>query len=301
MHIRQIETFYWAARLGSFANAAKRLNATQSAVSMRIQELESRLGVRLFDRSQRSARLTPDGVSLLPHAEQLIRTTELIFASIAKREAISGYVRVGVVEIIAHTWLPKFLALLQRVYPGVRVELEVGLSHVTEAKLGAGDLDMALTACELPASRYVSVDLGTVPFRWMVHPSFNGISDTLLPDELTNLPVILTSKEDQHRGSTLHWMSNNGVQFHALTICNTFVTAAAMAKAGLGVALLPPSLYAKDIAEGALRVLSCTPEIDPLKIHCLRPRQGQTPAHRAVEWAAVAASSFPNKAVSEQP
>ena len=43
MNIRQIETFFWAARLGSFAKAALRLNATQSAVSMRIQEVESRL------------------------------------------------------------------------------------------------------------------------------------------------------------------------------------------------------------------------------------------------------------------
>ena len=51
MNLRQLETFFWAARLGSFAKAAQRLNATQSAVSMRIQEIENRLNTVLFDRS----------------------------------------------------------------------------------------------------------------------------------------------------------------------------------------------------------------------------------------------------------
>jgi DNA-binding transcriptional LysR family regulator len=207
MDIRKIETFYWAARLGSFASAAKRLNATQSAVSMRIHELESRLGVRLFDRSQRSARLTPDGVSLLPYAEQLIRTSEQMFAAIGRRESISGYVRVGVAEIVAHTWLPQFLEVLRRVYPRVRVELDVALSHLTEAKLGDGELDMALTSCELPASRYVSIDLGAVTFRWMASPHMPGVPDKMAPAELCTLPAILTSKEEQHRGATLHWMT----------------------------------------------------------------------------------------------
>ena len=301
MDLKKIETFYWAARLGSFASAAKKMNATQSAVSMRINELERRLGIRLFDRSQRSARLTPDGVSLLPYAEQLIRTTEQMFASVARHESISGYVRVGVAEIVAHTWLPQFLEVLHRVYPRIQVELEIAISHLTEAKLGEGALDMALTSCELPLSRYVTVDLGAVVFRWMASPSMPGVPDEVTPRELCSLPVILTSKEDQHRGSTLHWMTSHRVQFGSLTICNTFTTAGAMAKAGLGLALLPTSLYAKDLAEGSLRQLVCTPEIDPLRIYSLRPRERQSAAHRAVEWAALSASSFPGKAVAEQP
>jgi DNA-binding transcriptional LysR family regulator len=61
MNLRQVETFYWAAKLGSFSAAAERMNATQSTVSMRIQEIERDLGVALFDRVQRTARLTPKG------------------------------------------------------------------------------------------------------------------------------------------------------------------------------------------------------------------------------------------------
>jgi DNA-binding transcriptional LysR family regulator len=295
MKLKQIETFYWAAQLGSFSRAAKRLNATQSAVSMRIRELEGRLGVSLFDRSQRSVRLTPDGVSILPYAEQLVRTAQEMLATMARKEAISGFVRVGVAEIVAHTWLPQFLELLNTSYPFIRVELEVALSHLTELKLGDGGLDMALTTCELPSSRYINTSLGAIPFRWMASPLLQNVPDRVLPKDLCKLPAILTCKEEKHRGEILHWVVENRIRFESLTVCNTFVTAAAMAKAGLGLALLPTNLYAKDVADGSLRVITCSPDPRPLSVYSLRPREGQTPAHRAVEWAAMTASTFPGK------
>ena len=179
--------------------------------------------------------------------------------------------------------------------------MDVALSHLTEARLGDGALDMALTSCELPASRYVSVDLGAVTFRWMASPRMADVPDKAVPAELCTLPAILTSKEEQHRGATLHWMTSYHVQFSSLTICNTFTTAAALSKAGLGLALLPTTLYAHDVTEGSLRLVPCTPEIEPLRIYSLRPREVQSAAHRAVEWAALTASTFPDKAAAQQP
>jgi DNA-binding transcriptional LysR family regulator len=60
LNTRQLEAFYWAAKLGSFTAAAQRLRTTQSAVSMRVCELERRLGATLFDRRHRAA-ITPRG------------------------------------------------------------------------------------------------------------------------------------------------------------------------------------------------------------------------------------------------
>jgi hypothetical protein len=57
--------------LGSFSASAKRLYAMQSAVSMRVRELERTLGVDLFDRTHRSARLTPRGRELMEYASYI--------------------------------------------------------------------------------------------------------------------------------------------------------------------------------------------------------------------------------------
>lgn len=58
---KQLEAVFWVVQLGGFAPAANKLHTTQSAVSKRVQELESLFETPLFDRSLRSARLTEKG------------------------------------------------------------------------------------------------------------------------------------------------------------------------------------------------------------------------------------------------
>ena len=61
---KQMEALYWIVQLGSFEAAASRLNATQSAVSKRVQELERLFEITVFDRAHRSARLTEKGAEI---------------------------------------------------------------------------------------------------------------------------------------------------------------------------------------------------------------------------------------------
>jgi len=84
--LKQLETFYWVSRLRSFVLAAERLHSTQSAVSMRIKDLEVSLGVSLFDRTQRSAQLTAKGQELLKYAEKMIATASQIRDRVAIRK-----------------------------------------------------------------------------------------------------------------------------------------------------------------------------------------------------------------------
>ncbi len=61
MTFKQLEALYWIGQLGGFAPAARKLHTTQSAISKRVHELEQVFDTALFDRSQRSARLTEKG------------------------------------------------------------------------------------------------------------------------------------------------------------------------------------------------------------------------------------------------
>ena len=291
MNLRQIETFYWAARLGSFAQAAQRLNATQSAVSMRIQELEARIGVPLFDRSQRTARLTPQGVLLMPHVEEVLLAADRFRHAASEKEDIVGYVRLGVAEIVALTWLPDFIRFVRQNYPRLQLEIEVTLSHLIEEKLYAGALDVAFAACEMSQSRFVSSAIDEVQFSWMCSPALPAIPEVLTPTALSELPVIATSREWQFRGSTLAWLTSNEVHFRNLTICNTFRTAASLAIAELGFAYLPERLYRSEIEAGRLRRLRSDPSPLPLTIYAVRSLNGSTPAHVMLEKAAETAIS----------
>src|SRR6266481_5565008 len=98
MQLREIETFYWTATIGNFARAAERLETSQATVSARIAALERRLGLKLFDRSKRSARLTARGREMLGWAESILRLARDAEAAMADPTALGGTVRLGVSE-----------------------------------------------------------------------------------------------------------------------------------------------------------------------------------------------------------
>src|ERR687887_1726174 len=82
MDLDTVRTFVAAADAGRFQEAAAELAVTQQAVSKRIAALERDLGVRLFTRTPRGARLTIDGQAFLPHARELLRVAERADASV---------------------------------------------------------------------------------------------------------------------------------------------------------------------------------------------------------------------------
>lgn len=69
MTLKQIEAFYWAAKLGSFAIAAQRLQVTQSSLSKRVAELEESVGALLFDRTMRSTAVRRRSITACPRRE----------------------------------------------------------------------------------------------------------------------------------------------------------------------------------------------------------------------------------------
>lgn len=290
MQLKQIETFYWAARLGSFARAAQHLNATTSSVSMRIRELETRLGVVLFDRAHKKTWLTSDGMHLLPLAEQLLAASDRIFKAVPDSDAPVGYVRLGVAEVVAIRYLPSFLAEVRQRYPGIRLEIEVALSHVLEDKLYNGTLDMAFAPCQLSASRFSHTPLSSEDFRWMCSPTLAGIPDVVSPAEFMDLPLIATSRETLFRGSIQRWINENRVSFRNPTICNTFTIAGNMAVAGIGCAFLPMQVYAESLRRRLLRIIECRPHIDRLEHFVVRRIGEPDPALDAVENVGILAA-----------
>ncbi|MFC9427979.1 LysR family transcriptional regulator [Streptomyces sp. NPDC056987] len=82
MDLTAVRTFVAAADAGQFQEAADSLSITQQAVSKRVAALEKQLGVRLFTRAPRGARLTIDGQAFLPHARALLRAEERAAASV---------------------------------------------------------------------------------------------------------------------------------------------------------------------------------------------------------------------------
>lgn len=269
MNMKQLETFYWIERLGSFSAAAERVYATQSTVSTRIQELEESLGVKLFDRSHRTARLTPKGKELVPYVRQIVELTTEIHQRITPSESLSGMVKVGVVEIIASTWLPQFIRALQQRYPNVSLELEIALSFDLIEKLRNGALDVIFVVGRPPGTNYVAEPLGIMQFEWMASPGLGIPKGRVSARELQAWPFITLNRQSYHHATIESWMKANQVRSRRVIECNSLTVAAILVMAGIGVSLMPPACYRREMEEGVLRVVQTSSAMAPVEVFAM--------------------------------
>lgn len=137
--------FLAVARAGGIRQAAEQVSITQSALTRRVQELESALGVTLFERSVQGMRLTPFGQALRHHAEMMELDCSYAAAEISELlEGQTGELRIASGPAWAHEIAPDAAGELIEHMPGVRLTMMTGMNEVTLPMLRAGELDLVL-------------------------------------------------------------------------------------------------------------------------------------------------------------
>src|SRR6201746_2273521 len=152
MEFELLRSFVAVAECGGFHRAAEQLNLTQSTVSQQIKRLELQTKRPLFRRTTRSVALTDDGEMLLGDARRLLHLEEAARHRLAAPR-LSGAVRLGVVEEVAGGSLPSALGRFATLNPGVKLEVQIGVSSELIEQLDAGRLDVVFAKRPLGTSR----------------------------------------------------------------------------------------------------------------------------------------------------
>ena len=297
MTLKQLETFYWVCRLGGFAAAAKHLHSTQSAVSMRIQDLESSLGVPLFDRNQRAARLTAKGQDLIQYAERLMSVASDIRHRIGDPKVLSGTVRLGVTDFVAVTWLPALVAAINENYPDIALELDVDLTLTQLRKLQNGDLDVAVLPGPIEEPGLTNVSLGSVEFAWMASPKLGVPRKRLTPRDLHAWPLLTLTHDSNLHKLMARWFEASHATIRRANACNSIGVLAALTMAGLGVSYLPREHFARDIEEGRLQPLDITPRLPDLEYFAIFGKRQIQPLSQSIAQLAQQYSTFRKAAI----
>lgn len=143
--IRQLTAFISVADNGSFTRASEQMHLTQSAVSGLIKELETSLGIVLFDRTTRQLSLSVVGHHLLPQARRILNEMQLFENEASSLTSLAqGQVRLAVSQFAASS-MPAVIAQFAKKYPDISVTLldcsaENVLEHIQniEVDLGVG-------------------------------------------------------------------------------------------------------------------------------------------------------------------
>jgi LysR family transcriptional regulator, low CO2-responsive transcriptional regulator len=124
--LRQLRVFSAVARHSSFVRAAEELGLTPPAVSMQIKELETEVGLPLFDRSSRKVSLTMVGEYVLAYTQRVLRAMRDAEDMVARFRGLrTGMLDVAMVST-AKYFLPRLLARFRDEHPGVEIRLHVG-------------------------------------------------------------------------------------------------------------------------------------------------------------------------------
>jgi DNA-binding transcriptional LysR family regulator len=165
--VKELEAFVAVVEAGSFEAAARRLNATPPAVSKRISELETELGVRLFERSTRRCHITPRGRTLVAFAQRVLGDIGEIRRTVGERSSLTGSIRIGVPETIAYTQLPEIMRKASADLPQLTVEVEIGVSVDLISKVRTHELDIACVVGPVLDQDLVSEPFWEVPVSWI--------------------------------------------------------------------------------------------------------------------------------------
>lgn len=163
-----IQSFLAALDQGSLLGAARALNASQPTIGRHIAELESQLGVVLFERTGRGLLPTATALRLAESARAMQAGADQLARSVSGAEAgVSGTVRITASQPVACMLLPPLLARMRIELPEVQVEL-VASNEVTNLLRREADIALRMvqpTQASLVAKRIGKVTLGTYAHR----------------------------------------------------------------------------------------------------------------------------------------
>jgi DNA-binding transcriptional LysR family regulator len=143
IELRELRIFLVLAEELHFGRTAERLGISQPGVSEAVRVLESRLGVKVFDRTSRRVRLTPGGEALRHGLVPALAAVDQALAETSElSRVVRGLLRIGFVLTTEGPALSRLSASFQARYPGCEVRLQEVETFDAYRGLRRGDIDV---------------------------------------------------------------------------------------------------------------------------------------------------------------
>lgn len=257
MDIEQLRLFVDLARIRNFTRAARDHFLTQPAVSRRIQQLESELGVRLFERTRRRVLLSESGNVFLPYAREVLAKLEEARSQMTESQKRPvGRLRVAASPSIGLYVLPAYLKKFIRLYPKVDLHVEYELPDKIYSSIAAGDLDLGVVAYPAGKPEVVTIPLmiDRIVLICSPHHPFAKRKSVRLRDLLGQRCVLLP--EHVPTGKAIRQaLRRRGISLQIQMEYDNFELIKRTVEMGLGISLVPRLVAASEVRIKKLKSL----------------------------------------------
>jgi LysR family hydrogen peroxide-inducible transcriptional activator len=264
----------------SFSRASELCHVTQSTLSTGLKEIETRLGVRLAERTTQSVVMTRIGADIAERARAVLAAVEDIEAAArAEAEAGAAVLRLGAIPTAGPFLMPLALPAMREAFPGMRVYLREELTDSLLRGLAEARLDLILVALPQDIPRQIEVeplfDDGYELATPLDHPLAG--KDVIEADDLGEKRLLLLDPGHCLQRHALSSFPEAALGEDPSFSATSLPTLMSMVEAGLGVTLLPDLAVAAGAAKGHALAL--------------RPLPGAKPRTVALAWRASSATA----------
>lgn len=267
--IQNVRTFLLAARLGSFAAAARSMAVAPSVVSKRIGQLEHEFRIPLFHRSTRELRLTVEANRLLPRFQKLLADFDEIRDDDQKQE-LRGHLRVDAPGTVTSRILGPVFCEFLALHPGIDMDL-----RLNDRLQGSVDQGCDLIIGTRPSTYDGIHDYPLMPYTCAAYASATYIAAHGRPDhprDLSDHDCLVSLLY----GTLWHFYGEEGDFAVSVTprlsVNDTIVLCEAVCQ-GLGIAVLPTILAEAAVADGRLHPILPHFRPPPMWLKALVPTQ----------------------------
>ena len=286
--LRQLRIFLAVAKHGSFSRAAEQVAASQSAVSLAVQQLETELGVKLLDRTTRQVRMTSVGQTLAAAGSRLVGELDAMLnelRDVGKHHR--GRVVMACVPSVARGLMPKCVEYCAEKWPEITFAIEDIAASDVIAKVQRGDVEMGLSGGAIEDLELHVEGLMQDPLVLVTRREDALARRRTVPwIKLSGRRLIMLNNTSGSRQLIVDTLARAGVRSEIFLELAQPSSVTAMVEANLGVAVVPElvSPYADHPFLATLKLV--TPSISR-KVFLLRRRdRSLSPAASAV-WDAL--------------
>ncbi|WP_394838123.1 LysR family transcriptional regulator [Pendulispora rubella] len=262
----------------SFRAAARALDVPKSTVSLRVAQLEERLGTRLLDRTTRTVRLTEEGRSYYLQVAPALTALDYAERSLADlQSAPAGRLRVTAPFEMGQFVLCPIIIDYMRRYPAVELSVDLTDRRVNLVEDG---FDLAVRRGSLSHSTFIARKLGSPDdLHLYASPHYLDVrGEPKSPEDLAEHDCLLMSgRQEPSRWKFRRDAQSIVVDVRARTTVNSYIVLRELAAAGYGITELPDYAAASAVSSGTLRPVLDEYRLPPLPWYAVYPSSRNVP------------------------
>jgi len=255
MDLRQLRTFLSIARMGSFIQAATHLRYTPSTVTTHIKNLESYLGIKLFDRLGHKINLTSEGKTFKTYAEKIIKLADEAKKAVTPSDIFHGTIILGTAESLSTYKIPTLLQTYRHDYPNVELVLKFENCSKVRDCIRNNELDIALIINrKVEDPDFIVKCLSIEPMHFITAPDHPLANKVISPQDLSKTCLILTEPGCSYRATIENMLANSNVTSRSRMEVNSIESIKQLVMLGLGISMLPHFTFEKELQNSQLAI-----------------------------------------------